>query len=280
MAALRARLGVFLLLFISPARAYGGTAPIPARTPPASGIPPWEAPAPRLCRIEPRPIVIDPGHGGDDLGAVAYGRYEKDIALAVARKLRDRLQALGLAPVRLTRDSDDFVPLDGRVRETSAWDGALFVSLHANQVFRSSLHGVTVYAFGHGPGRSDRNHRRHRKAPPLPAPPAEQVRASDGLAAALARGLRRERFQVEQPERAQYYVLKNPRTPSVLVEMGYLSNPVEAQLLSDPDYQDRLAAALARSLAEHLARYAAQRGGPAIGKAQAPAAAGLELQEL
>jgi N-acetylmuramoyl-L-alanine amidase len=207
-------------------------------------------------QTEPRPIVIDAGHGGDDWGATVAGRFEKDITLSVARKLRDHLQALGLGPMRMTRDSDEFIPLNGRVDDTSAWDGGLFISLHANKVFRHGPHGVVVYSFGRGHGRSDRHHRRRRKVPPLPAPPAEEIRAGAALASDLARDLRREGLRVDAVEHAEYYVLKNPRTPSVLVELGYLSNPAEAKLLADPKYQDRLAAALADGLAEHLSRQA------------------------
>ncbi|MCX5797678.1 MAG: N-acetylmuramoyl-L-alanine amidase [Elusimicrobia bacterium] len=267
MGAPRARLGVFLLLALSPAPAFGRTTPLADRIPsPAAGaapaaaaatLRPWEAPAPRALLPDGRPIVIDAGHGGQDWGATVADRYEKDITLAVALKLRDRLQALGLGPVRMTRDCDEFIPLNGRVDDTSAWGGGLFISLHANKVLRRGPHGVVVYAFGRGRGRSSRHHRRYRKVPPLPAPPSEQVRAGAALAAQLARGLRRDGLRVEALERAEYYVLKNPRTPSVLVELGYLSNPAEAKLLADPEYQDRLAAALADGLAENMARRAA-----------------------
>ena len=260
----RVRLGVFLFLALAPAQIFGRTTSVPGRTPPAeasstaavaaANLPPWQAPALRAAQPELRPIVIDAGHGGDDWGAMAAGRFEKDITLAVARKLRDRLQALGLGPVRMTRDCDEFIPLNGRVDDTSAWDGGLFISLHANKVFRRGPHGIVVYSFGKGRGRSDRHHRRHRKVPPLPAPSNVEVRAGAALAADLAHGLRRDGLRVEALERAGYYVLKNPRTPSVLVELGYLSNPAEAKLLADPEYQDRLAAALADGLAEHLAR--------------------------
>jgi N-acetylmuramoyl-L-alanine amidase len=199
--------------------------------------------------------VIDAGHGGEDFGAVAFKRYEKDIALAVARKLQSRLQALG--PVRMTREDDRYVPLDVRVQETADWDGALFISLHANKVFRKKLRGLTIYAYGPGGGRSDRRHRRQRRLPPLLPPPPEQRRASAALAVRIMRDLRRGGFPVEPVERADYYVLKNPRTPSVLVEMGYLSNPEESRLLADPAYQDRLADTLARSLSSAAAATAA-----------------------
>ncbi|MBI5238944.1 MAG: N-acetylmuramoyl-L-alanine amidase [Elusimicrobia bacterium] len=227
MAAMRPRLGVFLLLALSPVQAFG----------PADGT-------------APRPIVIDAGHGGEDLGAVVRGCREKDIALQVALRLRDRLQARGFSPVRLTRESDEFVPLDERVARVSAWDGGLFISLHANKVFWKKNRGITVYAYGRGRGRSDRRHRRHRRVPPLPPPPPEEARAGGELAARIAQGLRREGLDPGEPDRAEYYVLKNPRTPSVLVELGFLSNPNEARLLADPAYQERLAAGLAAGLGQ------------------------------
>ena len=220
MAELRTCLGVLFLLSFSPAQAFGRITQLPRRTAPvgatsipavaAAAVRPWEAPAPRDPQPESRPIIIDAGHGGEDWGAMITGRYEKDITLAVARKLRDRLQAQGLGPVRMTRDSDEFIPLNGRVDETSAWGGGLFISLHANKVFRRGPHGIVVYSFGRGHGRGDRHHRRRRKVPPLPAPPSVQVRAGAALGVELARGLRREGLRVESVERAGYYVLKNP----------------------------------------------------------------------
>lgn len=196
------------------------------------------------------PIILDPGHGGQDWGATVGGVHEKDIVLSVAKKLQERL---GPIPVKLTRDSDVFVPLDGRVEQSIEWNGGAFVSLHVNQVRRKDLQGITVYAFG----RTHYHwwHRRHKnKVPPLPAPPKDEVKASVALAANVAKTLRGEGFQVNQMDRAEYYVLKNPALPSILIEMGYLSTPSEAAKLTDPEYQDRLAAALAKSLQEYLAK--------------------------
>ena len=168
MAELRTCLGVLFLLSFSPAQAFGRITQLPRRTAPvgatsipavaAAAVRPWEAPAPRVPQPQLRPIVIDAGHGGKAWGAMITGRYEKDITLAVALKLRDHLQALGLGPVRMTRDSDEFIPLNGRVDDTSAWGGGLFISLHANKVFRHGPHGIMVYSFGRGNGRSDRHH--------------------------------------------------------------------------------------------------------------------------
>ncbi|MDE2491255.1 MAG: N-acetylmuramoyl-L-alanine amidase [Elusimicrobia bacterium] len=213
-------------------------APAAARTP--------SAPTPAPAGLPLEPVIIDPGHGGHDLGAVAHGLREKDIALAVARRLRARLQAD--VPVMMTRDSDRFVTLDRRLLDSVDWSGALFVSIHLNEVRNPRTRGATVYSYGpdlskHKPYRKPR----HRYVPPMPAPP--RVESSEGavLARDVALSLRRAGVRVER-RRSDYYVLKNPGTPSVLVELGYLSNAREARRLADPAYQDRLAGALARAI--------------------------------
>ena len=110
------------------------------------------------------------------------------------------------------------------------------------------LEGITVYAFGKSPYRETRRRRARHSVPPLPAPPKEQARASAAFAETIVRSLRSQGFKVEPPLRAGFYVLKNPTIPSVLIELGYLSNPKEGERLADPAYQDRLADALASSL--------------------------------
>jgi N-acetylmuramoyl-L-alanine amidase len=195
------------------------------------------------------PVIVDAGHGGHDLGAVVHGTYEKDIALAVARKVRDRLK--GRVPVVMTRDDDSFVTLDRRVVESLDADAALFVSIHLNKVRDPRMAGATVYSYG-----PDRNrvhpHRRRRRhfVPPMPAPPRVDSREGADLAREIAAGLRGAGVSVER-RRQNYYVLKNPGAPSVLVELGYLSNPAEAARLKDPAYQDRLAGALAGAIARY-----------------------------
>lgn len=196
-------------------------------------------------------IVLDPGHGGQDWGATVRGRREKDITLAVARQIKERLESRGAARVVLTRSEDVFTPLDARVDQSLTSGGALFVSLHANQVRHKSLRGLVVYAFGQEPGL--RAPSRRRQLMPLPPPPEASARRSAELALKLSRLLRGDGLRAESA-RADYYVLKNPGSPSLLVEMGYLSNPKEGALLADPVYQARLADSLARGLAACLAQ--------------------------
>lgn len=202
-------------------------------------------------------FILDPGHGGDDLGAVVGGKMEKDITLSIARKVKDHLERLGTAPVRLTRDSDAYLPLDRRVEQSLALRGEVFVSLHVNKVRYKQLQGLTVYNYGrHLFSSLRRPFRHHRRPPPLPAPPKKNIRESAVLAASVARSLRAQGFKIGAPETADYYVLKNPRIPSILIEMGYLSNPEEAARLSDPAYQDTLAFAIAESLRSYYAKTA------------------------
>jgi N-acetylmuramoyl-L-alanine amidase len=197
---------------------------------------------------EPRPlapVILDAGHGGDDLGAVVNGLKEKDIALAFARKLRARLHAASV-PVTLTRDEDAFVPLDRRVVDSVDWSGSAFVSLHLNEVKSRRMSGVVIYSYG--PERLKKwRKKRHPSVPPMPAPPRSQAAESAALSRALGRALRDGGFRVEN-DKSDYYVLKNPAQPSVLVELGYLSNPEEAAKLVDPAYQDRMVEVIARAL--------------------------------
>lgn len=197
-------------------------------------------------------ILIDPGHGGDDLGAVVHGRREKDLALAISLKLRDRLVALG-APARLTREDDSTLGLDERVGIAFDCAEGLFVSLHLNEVRHKSRDGIIVFAYGQRRFQGRGRRRGSRRIAPLPAPGRAQARASSELASEIVRSLRQKGFRVDPPAKAGFYVLKNPGLPSVLIELGYLSNPAEAARLADPAYQDRLADALAESLHAYFA---------------------------
>ncbi len=204
-------------------------------------------------------VVLDPGHGGDDMGAMAGGWREKDIALAIARRVRDKLQAMGHTKVMLTRDADVYVPLDKRMeQDLGDKAGLAFVSLHLNETRSKKPHGITVYAFGRQTIRLPSKHR-HPGLPPLPAPPKDEAKASAALARALVGSLRAQGFRVDPPAKARFYVLKNPRLPSVLIELGYLSNPAERKRLSSAEYQDKLAEAVAVSLRSYFLQAATNK---------------------
>lgn len=236
-----------LALFSAPVRALYEGAPAAAPAAPAA-----------------RPtFVLDPGHGGDDQGAVVGRAKEKDIALAISLKVKKRLEALGETGVRLTRDDDRYIPLDRRVEDVEAWSGNVFVSLHLNKVRHKKARGITVYAFGKESFKLPKK-RRHPELAMLPPPPKELARESGALATAIVRSLRAQGLKVDDPARAGFYVLKNPNVPSVLIELGYMSNPQEFARLTDARYQDRLAEALAVSLESYLSR--GGFGDPAVAK--------------
>ncbi len=195
------------------------------------------------------PIVIDPGHGGDDQGAVVRGLMEKDIALAFAKKLKTRLLRNNDLPVVLTRNDDHYVTLDGRLVDSVDMSGSIFVSLHLNQVKGKKSAGAVVYSYGPEKLRAWRK-RSHPLVPPMPAPPKGQADESARLARAFSRSLRADGFRAEA-SKSDYYVLKNPAAPSVLIELGYLNNPTEAANLVNPAYQDRMVESLAKAIEEY-----------------------------
>lgn len=168
----------------------------------------------------------------------------------MAVKTRARLQELGIRAL-LTREDDSYIGLDGRISRSLATNAALFVSLHANEVRHRGPQGAAVYSYGRSRFRLPRLFRR-RRLPSLPPPPLPERERSAALAQSLTSGLRGAGVPVEPASKAGYYVLKNPSLPSVLVELGYLSHPVEGPRLLEPRYQERLAAALAAGIAEFL----------------------------
>ncbi len=177
-------------------------------------------------------IVIDPGHGGADCGAVGPGgTREKDVNLAVAKLLFRYLDPV--ADVRLTRSDDrhlgesESADLAERVRIAEAWRASYFISLHCNAA-PGGGRGVETYAYKPG-GEGER------------------------LARAIQKGLvEATGFPDRGVKFADYYVLRKTSMPAVLVEMGFISNPEEERLLGNPAFQDRLAWAIARSTAGFL----------------------------
>ena len=213
------------------------------------GAPVWAmhtaAPLPYSVDRPRTPVILDPGHGGNDFGAVVKGVMEKDIALSVSLKLRDRIK--GDMPVVMTREDDTYVTLDHRVVNSVDWNGAVFVSIHLNKVRDKKLAGAVVYSYGPELRRHYHPRPRHRGVPPMPAPPGVDAQESEYLAGSMVQTLRLDGFRVEEAK-ADYYVLKNPAQPSILIELGYLSNPEEAARLADPSYQDKMVAAMAKAI--------------------------------
>src|SRR5581483_6639227 len=200
----------------------------------------------------PRTLIVDAGHGGDDPGAMRQKLREKNITLAVALKLQKALKKRPDAPpVLLTRRSDATLALDERVDFGALLPDAYFLSLHVNDSSRRKDHGVVVYAYG---TTVPAPKARHNPVAPLGPPPEELARESGRFALAIVEALRAQKFAVEGVVHSDYYVLRNHRHPSVLVELGYLSNTKDRERLARSDYQQRLADALAKAAAGYFSR--------------------------
>jgi N-acetylmuramoyl-L-alanine amidase len=212
-------------------------------------------------------VAIDPGHGGEDPGAIGpTGLKEKDVVLAVALRLRDRLNAVPGLRVMLTRDADFFVPLHDRVRKARRVQADLFISLHADAYLRPQARGASVFALSAGGATSaaarwmaDKensadlvggvNQRTGKDAQllrtMLDMSTTAQIRDSlvvgDEILQRIGRVGQLHKSRVEQ---ASFAVLKAPDIPSVLVETAFISNPQEETLLRSAKYQNQLVDAL------------------------------------
>ncbi|MEO1701893.1 MAG: N-acetylmuramoyl-L-alanine amidase [Pseudomonadota bacterium] len=216
-------------------------------------------------------VVLDPGHGGIDSGAVGVsGVEEKEIVLDFAKSLREELEKYANIRVEMTREDDVFVRLKSRVQIARQLNAQLFVSLHADSVRESYVRGATVYTI------SD------KASDAIAAQLANSENASDTIAGIEYQGAvsevedilvdlaRRETVGLsvqfarltinhlnevtrtnKNPHRhAGFLVLKAPDVPSVLVELGYLSNREDEKQLQDPEWRQNVALELAQAISE------------------------------
>ncbi|HTV44055.1 MAG TPA: N-acetylmuramoyl-L-alanine amidase [Stellaceae bacterium] len=213
-------------------------------------------------------IVLDPGHGGIDPGAIgADGVYEKTINYATALDLERDLLATGRFRVALTRGRDEFVPLRQRVARARALHADLFLALHADALPDPSMRGLSVFTLS--TRASDReaaalaNSENYdvidRVRLSFEPPSISDVlmdlvrRQTDNSSLSFARdvvaAMRREVPLLDHPQRsAGFVVLTAPDIPSVLVELGCLSNPGEEHLLELPAYRRKLARGLTQAI--------------------------------
>lgn len=245
----------------------------PAAPPPGRPAP---SPAPAVTR-KPFVVVLDPGHGGEDPGAIGPGgNYEKDVVLAVAFKARTLLEQDPRIAVFLTRDEDVFVPLGERVRKARAVKADLFISIHADAFIRPEARGSSVYALSERGATStaarwmaDRENQSDliggtRLAGRDPTLSRLLLEMSQGFtineSLKLGRTMLTElgainRLHKRQVEQAGFAVLRSPDVPSILVETAFISNPEEERKLIDPAHQMRLARAIRNGVRRHMAMY-------------------------
>ena len=222
-------------------------------------------------------MALDPGHGGEDPGAIGpTGLREKDVVLAVALQLRDRLNAVPGMRVMMTRDADFFVPLGERVRKARRVQADLFISIHADAFLRPEARGASVFALSTRGASSaaarwmaDRENAADKvggvnvagvRDPELlrallDMSTTAQINDSLKLGAeVLGRIGRVGRLHKKQVEQAGFAVLKAPDIPSILVETAFISNPEEEARLRDPAFRKDLVDALTSGIRRYFER--------------------------
>ena len=236
-------------------------------------------------------IAVDPGHGGEDPGAIGPGgTREKDVVLQIAQRLRDRINQAevnlqvgsgagqgGRAAMRafLTRDADYFVPLHVRVQKARRVQADLFVSIHADAFMTPTARGASIFALSQRGASStaarwmaDKENQADQvgglniKAADtqvqralLDMSTTAQINDSLKLGASLLREIGNVgKLHKPKVEQAGFAVLKAPDIPSVLVETAFISNPEEESRLGSDDYQNQLADAIMRGIARYFAR--------------------------
>ena len=229
------------------------------------------SPSPRPARFSGRlpMVMLDPGHGGKDPGAIGVsGTYEKHVVLAVAEQLQQRLVASSRYRVMMTRDADEFIPLDDRAGLAQVHGASLFVSIHADALSDHTIRGASVYTLATSASdaqtaalaaRENSADRYGGVSDPGLSPHVAQILASlvrretrlgsARLQRSVVTSLGRDLPLLENPSRhAAFAVLKDADIPSVLVEMGFMSNRRDEAALRMPTHRETIAVALHRAI--------------------------------
>jgi N-acetylmuramoyl-L-alanine amidase len=209
-------------------------------------------------------VVIDAGHGGHDPGALGGQAQEKAITLAAAKALRDRLERSGRYKVVMTRDSDVYVPLEGRVTVARSSNADLFISLHADSGDDPKVRGATVYTLSdHGVDRAMHSAMQSDSFMPVQLPSRDRSvkeilldltqrttrNRSGAFAETLLEHIGTRTALLQRSHRdAGYMVLLAPDVPAVLLEMGFITNPEDESHLTDPRRREQLMDAVADAI--------------------------------
>ena len=218
-------------------------------------------------------IVLDPGHGGKDPGAIGYsGVYEKNITLAMGKELKKILERSGKYKVYLTRSTDIFIPLRDRVKIARKYKADLFLSIHADSAKNRSAKGLSVYTLSETASDKEAEAlaERENKADVVAGlnlvehskevsdilinlAQRETMNRSSEFATFMVKEMRNSVKLVDNTHRfAGFAVLKAPDVPSVLLEMGYLSNSTEERLLKQQTYRRKLANATQKAIDDYF----------------------------
>ncbi|MGH8781092.1 N-acetylmuramoyl-L-alanine amidase [Paraburkholderia sp.] len=220
-------------------------------------------------------VAIDPGHGGEDPGAIgSAGTYEKHIALDVAKKLRAKIDAQPNMRSMMTRDSDFFVPLNVRVQKARRVGADLFVSIHADAFTTPEASGSSVFALSQHGASSAAARWMANKENSSDQVGGINVKTADAsvnralfdmsTTAQIRDSMRYGDFVLNEigdinklhkgsVEQAGFAVLKAPDIPSILVETAFISNPEEERRLNDDAYRDKMANAILKGIKRYFA---------------------------
>ena len=254
-------------------------APEPAQSVPAA--PGTAAPAaepagrPKVARLAT--IVIDPGHGGEDPGALGrMGSREKHITLVIAKRLKALVDAEPNMRALLTRDGDYYLPLHARVEKARRVKADLFVSIHADAFMKPHARGSSVFALSERRATSEAakwlakkendadliggvnldSKDKYLAKTLLDLSQTATIDHSLRLGSAVLRHIGGvNTLHKPQVEQASFAVLKSPDVPSILVETAFISNPEEEKRLNDEEYQDKLARAILAGIRDYVAKH-------------------------
>jgi N-acetylmuramoyl-L-alanine amidase len=237
-------------------------------------------------------VAIDAGHGGEDPGAKGrLGTWEKNVTLAIARKLKSAIDDQPGMRAVLTRDGDYFIPLQNRVIKARAAEADLFVSIHADAFVKPHARGSSVFALSERGATSAAARwlaKRENDADLIGGvnidvadPFLKQVLLDLSQTATINDSLKLGRAVLDElgaintlhkprVEQAGFAVLKAPDIPSILVETAFISNPEEEQRLKDEDYQDELAGALLTGIKRYFAKHPPVARGRSVAESTAP----------
>jgi N-acetylmuramoyl-L-alanine amidase len=230
-------------------------------------------------------IVLDPGHGGDDTGAQKNGTVEKNVVLAFSLKLRDKLNATGRYKVLMTRDKDVFVELQARREFAERNSASLFVAVHADYA-NSKARGATIYSLRESVSNAlQRSAKDEVAGNVLPEPVLAAVRKVEDnvnavreILADLARrevDFTRDRTGVfvksviehmgestnlkDNPDRsAAFVVIKTAKVPSILIELGYVTNEADAELLKSEQWREKVSASIVTAIDNYFSHQLAK----------------------
>ena len=262
----------------TPAEAAAGDAATPQRGGRRSSVsrePVRRPTRPSVARLIT--VALDPGHGGEDPGAVGRrGSFEKNVTLSIARRLKAKIDSEPGMRAVLTRDGDYFVPLYQRVRKARRVRADLFVSIHADAFIRPDAHGSSVFVLSERGASSAAarwlakkendadlvggvnlaNHDGHLARTLIDLSQTAAINDSMKVGAAVLAEIGGiNALHKARVEQAGFAVLKAPDIPSILVETAFISNPDEERRLNDRAYQDEMADAILRGIRRHFDQY-------------------------